>query len=669
VGFLLTGRPEAEAAFALVGTMAEPFPKRSITLGPLDEGGIRALVDGVLGGAAPPQLVAAVAERTGGNPFFAEETVRSLVDAGTVRRNGSWYLEGGWDAASVPPTIEGVLSARIDLLPSTASKVLQTASVIGLVVRRPLLQAVGTDVLDLDAAVERLVESAFLDPFRLDGDEALAFHHPLVLEVAYSRAVRRRRRELHRRVAEATEALYGAGDDMIDFLAGHLYLAEAGEKAVEYLLRAGERSKRLFANDEAVLHLTRGLVLLEHLPDTPERARQELRLQAALAPPLIAVRGQGAPEVGRLCERASQLGERVGATPELVPVLFSLVGFHAARGHLRQSSEFGEQLMAVAEELRDPGLVLVASFARGVTLFYRGQLLAARDHLERGIAIYRPEQHSSLALRFVFDPGVGCLRAAALVQWLLGSPDRALASATEALVFARQGSHPYSEAAATVFLAMLHQYRREVRATRAQAEATVALAGEHGFPLWHAYGRILHGWALVEEASSPASPQQAVIGQLAADLSGSLTAYEESGSQIFGPYWMALVAEACRRAGKTGEALSLVARGLEVAEVNDERSWEADLWRLRGELLLEIGSERGAEAEENLRQALATAARQGARGLELRAAVSLSRLWRSQGRTKEARETLAGVYGSFVEGHDTDDVRAAATLLDELGHG
>lgn len=395
-------------------------------------------------------------------------------------------------------------------------------------------------------------------------------------------------------MAEATEALYGSGDDVIDFLARHLYLADAGEKAVDYLFRAGERSKRLFANDEAVLHLNRALEVLGNLPETSERDRRELQIQVALASPLIAIRGHSALEVERLCERARQLGGQVGAVPELFPVLFGLVGFHVARGNFRRASEFGGQLMAVAEEAKDEALVLVASFALGVTLFYRGHLDEARQQLERGIGVYRPEKHASLTQQYIFDPGVACLRAVAPVLCLLGYPEDALARATEALTLAREASHPYGLAAATIFSAMLHQFRGEDRAVRDRAEATIALSGEHGFPLWLAWARILDGWALVYEAFGSRAGDEGTGDEAAllSELAESLAAYEGSGSQIFRPYWMALAAEALRMAGQVEEALSLVTCGLEVAEENDERWWEAELWRLRGELTLELCPER-----------------------------------------------------------------------------
>jgi predicted ATPase len=403
-----------------------------------------------------------------------------------------------------------------------------------------------------------------------------------------------------------------------------LYLADAGPKAVEYLLRAAERSKKLYANDEAVRQLTHALELLERCPDTPDRARQEFQVQVALASPLIAVRGHGALEVERLCERARHLGHHVRDTSELFSVLFGLVGFHAARGNLGKASEFGEQLLSIAEDLGDESLTLVASFAQGVTLFYRGQLIAARDHLERGCSIYRPEEHASLALRYTFDPGVACARVLALVRWLLGYPDHALACGNDAIALARRAGQPYGLAGAMLFTAMVHHCRGEAPLAGQLAEAAAVQASEHGFPLWLAWSRLMRGWALVQEATRPdADVPEEHVAETLAELKADLAAYEASGSQIFRPYWMALTAEAHLRAGRAEEALSLVICALQVAEDNDERWWEAELWRMKAELSLGLPGKRD-EADSDLRHALAMARQQGARAIELRAALSLT---------------------------------------------
>ena len=255
----LIARPEGDS---VLGEIAAE--RTTIRLESLGESGVDALIESILESSSPAGLASFVARRTAGNPFFVEELLRSLRETNAlVRENGSWTMRPGWDARTLPETIEEVLSARIDLLPRTAASALQTASVVGRRVPLPLLEEVATDVPDLSGAVDHLVASAFLDHIQEEGERALSFHHALVQDTAYSRILRRRRRDLHRKVAEVAEGLYGAGDNAIDLLARHLYLGEAGPKAFDYLVRAGERAKRLFANEEAILHLQRAAEVAE----------------------------------------------------------------------------------------------------------------------------------------------------------------------------------------------------------------------------------------------------------------------------------------------------------------------------------------------------------------------------------------------------------------------
>jgi adenylate cyclase len=272
----LIARPDGESVIAEI--TAEPA---FVRLEPLDEPGVGAMTESILGSSPPPELASFVLERTAGNPFFVEELLRSLTETGALtREDGGWTMQPGWDARTLPETVEEVLSARIDLLPRPAASALQTASVIGRRVPLRLLEGVAADVPDLPGAIDHLVTSTFLERVQTDGEDVLSFHHALVQDTAYSRILRRRRRELHRQVADVAEALYGAGDNAIDLLARHLYLAEAGPKALEYLVRAGERAKRLFANEEAILHLQRASEIAQTDAALSDRL-PEIQLQVA----------------------------------------------------------------------------------------------------------------------------------------------------------------------------------------------------------------------------------------------------------------------------------------------------------------------------------------------------------------------------------------------------
>jgi adenylate cyclase len=366
VVFYLIARPEAEPVLAELAPL-----RRAIALEPLGEEAVTTLIATVLGGSAPPELVEFVVARTSGNPFFVEELIRSLDDGGVLARdNGSWRLQAEWDAQAVPPTIEGVLAARIDLLDRAAANVLQTASVIGRRVRLPLLAAVSNQTT-VDLTVTRLVEGGFLDHVEEDGEATVVFHHALVQDVAYSRLLRRRRRDVHHRVAEEAEKLYGTGDDVVDLLARHLYLAEAGVKAIDYLIRAGERAKRLFANDEAILHLRRAA---EVAAGDEELAVRVPELKLSLAD---------------LHELVGNYDQALALYTEVRETTNSVTAWEGLASTLRKRGEYEPALALVdeafrTESLRDADLTALW-VEQGRTLTLVGRLQQAIDVLQAGL--------------------------------------------------------------------------------------------------------------------------------------------------------------------------------------------------------------------------------------------------------------------------------------------
>ena len=363
----LIARPEAEAVLREVA----PLRKR-LVLEPLAGESVDDLVQGILDGVPPSDLSRFIASRTGGNPFFVEELVRSLRESEVlVQEDRGWSMRPGWDARELPPTIEEVLAARIDLLPRSAAATLQTASVIGRRVRRPLLAAISSEP-DLDAAVTRLVDGAFLDRAEEDGEETLSFHHALVQDVAYSRLLRRNQRVLHRRVAEAAEQLYGAGDDVVDLLARHLYLGEAGAKAVDYLMRAAERARRLFANEEAILHLTRAAELETGADATTHR---EAEIKVALAD---------------LHELVGNYDEALRLYSEVKATSGSVEAWRGIASTLRRRGEYDEALSTVeeafaTEALRDADL-LPLWLEQAWTLLVAGRQQQAIEVVQAGLA-------------------------------------------------------------------------------------------------------------------------------------------------------------------------------------------------------------------------------------------------------------------------------------------
>ena len=371
-------------------------------------------------------------------------------------------------------------------------------------------------------------------------------------------------------------------------------------------------------------------------------------------------KGLAAPEVEHAYTQAYALCQQVGETPELVPVLFGLWRFYNTRSQLHTARELGETLLRLAQHAHDPALAVVAHYALGATWLFLGALPAARQHLEEGIALYTPDQRRAPAFRMGQDPGVCCRAYAAWTLWLLGYPEQALARLHDALTLVRELSHPYSLAYAQCVAAFVYQFCRQVPAVHEYAEAAVALSTAQGFPVWGTLGMSLRGWALAMQGQGEEGMAQVRQG---------ITAFRATGAALLVPHLCTVLADISAHLGHTEDGLQALAEAHTLVEQHEERYWEAEICRLRGVLLLnaECGV-RSADltAEECFKQALDVAHRQEAKSLELRAAMSLSRLWQQQGKRQEAHDLLAPLYGWFTEGFDTADLQEARVLLDEL---
>jgi predicted ATPase len=363
----------------------------------------------------------------------------------------------------------------------------------------------------------------------------------------------------------------------------------------------------------------------------------------------------------------------VETTPHLFPVLFGLWGFYEAQGKCQTARELAEQLLILAQHLQNAALLLEAHHALGATLFWLGEMAPARAHVEQGMALYAPQQHHSLASLYGEDPGVVCRAYAARTLWFLGYPDHALERNREALALAQEVAHPFSRVYALTGAATLHQCRREGHATQARAEAAITIATEQGLPYWVAWGTVLQGWALATQG-------QATEGLVR--LRQGLAAYRETGAELLRPYFLALLAEVYGNVGQTEAGLSVLDEALVLVQQHGVRFYEAALYRLKGELLLQSGAQDlapevctpdsapqalEAQAEAYFLQALDVARRQQVKSFELRTAMSLSRLWQGQrNRRKEAYQVLAEIYNWFTEGFDSTDLQEARALLHEF---
>jgi len=617
-----------------------------------------ALIAGTTKGKVlPPQVRDQIVTRTDGVPLFVEELTKTVLESGLLRDLGDHYeLAGPLPPLAIPSTLHASLLARLDRLASVKD-VAQIGAVIGRDFSHSLIAAVAMlSERDLNVALAQLVAAELIFQRGVPPDATYQFKHALVQDAAYGTLVRSRRQKLHGQIAQVLEEQF---PDVVasepEVLAHHFTVAGLTERGVFYWQRAGQQASDRSAYPEAATRFNVGLELLNQLPDTPSRAHQELALQIGLGAALLVTKGHAFPMVERSYLKARALCSRIGETPEIAPILFGLWRYYNTRARLKTARELGETLLRLAEH--DRSLSVVAHEALGCTAFFSGIFVNARRHLEEGIQCYSLSLRRAPACQIGEDPDVGCQMYASSVLWFLGYPDQSAARMRDGLMMAGKLSHPYTLAFAGVVAALCSQMRREVTATLEQAEATVALATEHGFPHWAAMGTILRGWALAMRDSSEAGMAQ---------LSQGIATWRANDASVNAPYALTMQAEAASLVGHIDDGFRSLDDAQAVLEVQEDHWFEAEISRLRGELLLRQSNAPEAEAETWFRRALDVARSQQSKSLELRAATSLARFWRTQGKHSEARDLLSPVYGWFTEGFATADLKNAKALLAEL---
>jgi predicted ATPase len=610
--------------------------------------------------ALPAEVVEQVVAKTDGVPLFVEELTKMVLESGLLQeREDRYELTGPLPPLAIPTTLHDSLMARLDRL-ATVKGLAQLGATLGREFSYELLQAVSLwDEGALQSGLHRLVEAEFLYQRGLPPQATYLFKHALIQDVAYQSLLKSTRQQYHQHIAQVLEARFPELCETQPELLAHHY-TEAGlvEQALPYWQRAGERAGQRSANVEAIRYLTRGLEGLQTLPDTPERSQHKLALHIALGPPLMATKGFTDPEVERVYTRARALYRQVGESPQLFPVLDGLHSFYYIRGEYRTVLELAQEFLTLAQRVQDPARLMGAHIKLGGALKELGELAAARAHLEAGLALCDPQRDRSQDFLYRHDGEVTNLRSLARILWLLGYSDQALSFIHTALTRAQKLAHPFILGEALYHAASLHQLRREVSQTQERAEAAMVLARDWGFPSWLLYSTIVYGWALSAQGQH---------AKALAQISQALTALQATGQRQALPYLLALLAEAYGRGGDNAAGLRMLAEALAVVDDTEEGWWEAELYRLKGELLLQHATGSSDEAEICFHQALDVARRQQARALELRAALSLSRLWQQQGKRTAAYELLAPIYGWFTEGFDSADLQEAKTVLAELG--
>ena len=611
------------------------------------------------GKALPEEVLDEIVARTDGIPLFVEELTKTVLESGLLQDAGGHFeLAAPLLPLAIPSTLQDSLMARLDRL-APVKEVAQTAAAIGREFDHQLLAAVSSSSeKQLNDALDQLVAAELIFRRGAPPDATYSFKHALVQEAAYNSLLKSRRQQLHARIAQALEEqVPDIAANRPEVLARHSTDAGLTEKAVGYWHRAGQLAAERFAHKEAIAHHTRGLELLRSLPDTLEHTQEEIRFLNALGVSLVTTKGP-VPEAAAAYLRARQLAERIGDTRQAYAAVWGLWYHHHVQMRFKTARELSYELLELAKRERDNELLLQAHHAAWPVLLFGGEFLLCREHAEEGLALYDPDEHRSHALRYAgHDPGVCCRYHSAVALWLLGCPDQAIAMAHDAVRLATELAQPISLAIALGYLSFLHQFRGEARLAQEQAEATIARAAEQAYFQYRATGIIIRGWAVAVEGDLEAGT---------AALQDGLRDLRAAGADVRRSYFLALLADIYARSGRTEAARSAIADALAFAEESGERWWEADLYRLKGELLLAQSTANGAKAEACFHRALEVGRRQSAKALELRAATSLARLWADQGERAEAHDLLAPVYDWFTEGFETADLKEAKALLEEL---
>jgi DNA-binding winged helix-turn-helix (wHTH) protein/predicted ATPase len=657
-------------------------------------------------------LVQEIYRRTEGNPLFMVNMLDHLIRQGLlVPTVDGWMVKSGTATLTdgIPQTLRTMIEQQFEQLSPEDQRVLEVASVAGMEFSASTVAAgVETPFEEIEQRCEELARHQhFLKPCGTiewpDGTVAAGytFIHALYQNVFYARVTAGWGVALHKRLGEREEQAYGSqAKEIAAKLAVHFERGRDYQRAVEYLQQAGANATRRSAYAEAINLLTKGVELLQHLPDTPERTQHELKLQTSLGMALMATKGYAAPEVEKAFARARELCRQVGEAPLLFRTLAGLTGVYMVRGALPMAHELAEQLFSLAQKIRDPISLVVAHHHLGQTLAYLGDLVSASAHLEQGISLYDPQKDAALASRGGNNPGVNCLSIAAYVLWLCGYPDQSLKRRNEALALARELSHPFSLAYALGWTAWVHRFRRERQAAQTQAEEVITLATEQGFPLWIADLGVLKGWGLAEQGQREEG---------LALMRESIAAVRATGAEIGCPHYLMLLAEAYGKDGQIEKGLSALDEARDIVNHTQECWLEAERYRLKGTLTLQRANQKAKVKNQNLPsprllapstqaaveqgaeecflKAIEIARRQQAKSLELRAVMSLVRLRQhrvrdhaphttqpdsrtAQPETRagldEAHNMLVGIYNWFTEGLDTQDLQEAKALLEEL---
>ncbi len=645
---------------------APPWSMRShmmpITLNRLERPEVEAIVGHLAGGKSiPSEVLEHIVSKADGVPLYAEELTKSILDSEILEERADRYeINGTLADVQIPSTLQDSLMARLDRMP-TLREVAQLGAVLG--------REFAYEVLRLLAPLEEpllkkglghLVEDELLYQRGRPPRSRYIFKHALIQDAAYQSLLKRTRQQYHRQVAELLEERFpDVAETQPEQLAHHF--AEAGMvlEAAEYWEMAGHRAVARSAHTEAITHFARGLTLIQSLPHTTEHARLELPIHLALGPVLMTTKGFASVEAEQAYVHATRLADEVGDDSQRFAALWGQFYVHELRAKWGEARTRANEVLALAKRLDSSGYILQGHHAAWTANVFFGDLRLAHEHAEQGRKLYDADTHRMHKFTYAgHDPGVCACVMQALALTLLGYLDQANARHQEALRLAEELAHPTSLTQAYFFLGLTKQWLGDVRGTMEHADRTVELGLEHGLTPFVKMGTLLRGWALAKQGEAGEG-----LGQMNSVLA---SARAKRRTALAKSYYLCLFADACSEQGQHQEGLMAIDEAFEAMAEQNEKFWEAELHRTRGTLLLAQSVSHGDDASACFAQAMEVASRQGAKLLELRAALNAASLLRDSGKPEEARDLLAPVYDWFTEGIDTADLKEAKALLDEL---
>jgi predicted ATPase len=630
-----------------------------LTLSRLPRRQSAALVAAMAGGKAlPPEVQQAILAKADGVPLYIEALTENVLESGLLtEKNEAFTLKAPLTELPIPDSLQALLMERVDRLGS-AKDIAQTGAAIGREFTYELVRAtVEMPDSQLRQALDLFIASGLI--FQ-EGEIPLAtyhFKHALVQDAAYSTLPKKPRRVLHARIAKTLESRFAErANREPELLAYHYEQAGLAGPAVAYWDRAARRDAERSANLEALNHFTRALDVLKDFPQGPERDALELELLLARGAPLLSVKGYASEEMEHNYRRAKELSQENSDSMHEFRASWGLWVFHLVRGQLAKARDLAEHLLALANREQSSDLLAGAHRSLGNTYLWLGRFDEAKTHLLAARSLYDPTQHRALAVHYGQDPGITARIYLARTLWILGEVDQVEPLALEAISMARELEHPFTLVFTLCHLSFIYATVRNGKRTRELADEAIVLATQYGFELASAWATASQGWALAEEG------QEDGLGTL---ING-LSATRATGANLNDTFTLALLAEIYLRNNRFEEGLGAIEEAQKLAVTGGELFWQAELFRLKGELLLRQSDPSVPAAEQCLCDALKIAQDQNAKMLELRAATSLAKLWRKLNKLDEAKRILTSVYSRFTEGVDNLDLIEARTVLEQL---